>query len=369
MFWVCGFSVGRFDSLNNKLGRVVVVGVPEVDSISGHWDSFVQGMKSGGFVTTQNPDSDRSGSLAAIVFINRPSIRSIARLLRVPRKRRVILVLEPRVSDPLTHRILPFFGHVFLASPLWEQRRDHLSFKWPQQLPSAVTEIPSGASPSYQAVMINANKRSAVPGSLYGLRRRVVREALKNDVRLVVAGDGWSRTMLAELGVGLRAIVKSFAALSRPVLYEALSQERLPSHIFLGPIQTKSELLQNASYAIVIENSADYVSEKLFDAIGRGACPIYVGPNLENFGIPNDVALTVDPNPQAIVQAILQTPESLRRMIVERGRKWICSHETQAFDGNSVLFQLGVSLAESITRTLRSGQLFSNLVIEIERRS
>ena len=50
-------------------------------------------------------------------------------------------------------------------------------------------------------------------------------------------------------------------------------------------MENKWSVLRNYRYCIVIENSSDFVSEKLFDAVSMGCLPLYVGPNLENFGI------------------------------------------------------------------------------------
>jgi hypothetical protein len=45
------------------------------------------------------------------------------------------------------------------------------------------------------------------------------------------------------------------------------------------------DTLSRYKYAIVIENSADFVSEKLFDCVSAGCLVLYVGPNLDEFNI------------------------------------------------------------------------------------
>jgi hypothetical protein len=54
----------------------------------------------------------------------------------------------------------------------------------------------------------------------------------------------------------------------------------------------------------VIENSADFVSEKLFDAVRAGCVVVYVGPNLEKYDLPKDSAIQVAPDPNLIVETV-----------------------------------------------------------------
>jgi hypothetical protein len=54
----------------------------------------------------------------------------------------------------------------------------------------------------------------------------------------------------------------------------------------------------------VIENSGEYMSEKLFDSLFAGTFPIYVGPNPVDFGIPEFVAIHSNPDIDSIMNAI-----------------------------------------------------------------
>jgi hypothetical protein len=51
----------------------------------------------------------------------------------------------------------------------------------------------------------------------------------------------------------------------------------------LGKVGNKHEINSKYRISIVIENSLDYVSEKLFDALAAGTYVVYLGPDLDQF--------------------------------------------------------------------------------------
>jgi hypothetical protein len=100
----------------------------------------------------------------------------------------------------------------------------------------------------------------------------------------------WSRSVLNSdiRGISLR----SYSGMGR--FYEQ----------YKGKIDNKTLALSQHRISIVIENSADFVSEKLFDAVRAGCVVVYVGPNLEKFDLPQNSAIEVDPNPSVIVEKV-----------------------------------------------------------------
>jgi hypothetical protein len=62
----------------------------------------------------------------------------------------------------------------------------------------------------------------------------------------------------------------------------------------LGPAVSKKVAMEEFKVAVVIENSQEYMSEKLFDALVGGCIPVYVGPNLGIFGIPPTLYVRAD---------------------------------------------------------------------------
>ena len=73
---------------------------------------------------------------------------------------------------------------------------------------------------------------------------------------------------------------------------------------YRGVALDKTAILQSYDISIVIENSLDYVSEKLFDAVQAQNIVIYVGPDLETFGIRSENFLRCSKNTSEIIELI-----------------------------------------------------------------
>jgi hypothetical protein len=48
----------------------------------------------------------------------------------------------------------------------------------------------------------------------------------------------------------------------------------------------------------------EFMTEKLFDSLFAGTFPVYVGPDIELFGIPSFVALQANPNVDSVAKAM-----------------------------------------------------------------
>ena len=64
------------------------------------------------------------------------------------------------------------------------------------------------------------------------------------------------------------------------------------------------EVLKKYRYALVIENSLDYVSEKLFNAMAAGCRALYIGESLSEYGPSPSSVVVVKPDPKLIVEAM-----------------------------------------------------------------
>jgi hypothetical protein len=100
------------------------------------------------------------------------------------------------------------------------------------------------------------------------------------------------------------------------------------SPIFVGSnefrqVDDKQEFLAQIKIAIVIENSLDYVSEKLFDCLRSGTVPLYIGPNLEDFGIPRTVTLETLPDLGSIIRTVQSVTQEELEMIALRGKNFL----------------------------------------------
>lgn len=247
---------------------------------------------------------------------------------RVPIERRILLVLEPRVVKPGNYRpeTTSHYGAVLsytraaVASRVlpWPQR------DWRARPPATTIQRESGTT-----ALINANKLSFIGGSLYGLRRRVIRAFSHEGLPLTLAGPNWERRGLTALYENAKSIAYATLNHERVVLSEWAVPLRLgPSITHLGPVKDKEAVLLGCEFAVVIENSADYVSEKLFDAVIAGCIPLYVGPPLRDYNIPDDVAVVLPQDPQAFTRAVRELSVEKKTAVLEAGRSWLRDDRT-----------------------------------------
>jgi len=152
---------------------------------------------------------------------------------------------------------------------------------------------------SDRAVLIQSAKYSFVKGQLYGLRIRLA----SSEKRIDVFGHGWAespwRTM-ARLSVELARALRGRAKMDLSTFITAFMK---PIN-YLGSVESKASAMSNYKVALVIENSQEYMSEKLFDAFFGRCIPVYVGAELEPFGIPKFLYVKADPDQRSVSEAI-----------------------------------------------------------------
>jgi hypothetical protein len=100
----------------------------------------------------------------------------------------------------------------------------------------------------------------------------------------------------------------------------------------VGIVDDKQAVLADAEFAVVIENSANYVSEKLFDAMFAGCVPLYVGPPLSSVGIPDDVAVQLGGAARArdFVDAVHTLGAEEKSRVLRAGAEWLAGQESYA---------------------------------------
>jgi hypothetical protein len=150
-----------------------------------------------------------------------------------------------------------------------------------------------------RAVLIQSAKYSFVRGQLYGLRIRLA----SSEQRIDVFGHGWNESRwrtLARLCVELARATRGMVKLDFSTLNTAFKR---PIN-YLGSVESKMAGMSKYKVAVVIENSQEYMSEKLFDAFFGRCIPVYVGAELEPFGIPESLYVKADPNQKSVSDAI-----------------------------------------------------------------
>jgi hypothetical protein len=241
---------------------------------------------------------------------------------------RILVVYEPRVVIPANYRpsTRRQYGTIIGMSPAAAPT----FLPWPQRDWRA---DPVGENPRIPGTtaLINANKLSSVRGSLYGLRRRVIAQFDADGLPLTLAGSGWDRAGRALLTENARSL--AYALVNRVPIDPREWAVALPlsgSVDYIGRIEKKDDVLLRSEFAVVIENSATYVSEKLFDAVIAGCVPLYVGPSLAPFGIPETVVIALPQDPTSFTAAVRNLSAETKQKVLAAGRAWLADDQTHA---------------------------------------
>ena len=171
------------------------------------------------------------------------------------------------------------------------------NINWPQKINLDISnQIVRNRS---KTILINSNLLSLDHGEMYSLRRSV---ALISD-EIDIFGYGWNikkresaRILLLEL--------RKFLYIPWKIKITGLKYFFRNQKNYKGSVENKIETMEEYRSALVVENSLNYVSEKLFDAFSARCIPVYVGPDLEPYKIPNNLYIQADPNQNSIVSAI-----------------------------------------------------------------
>ena len=168
---------------------------------------------------------------------------------------------------------------------------------WPQDLSENFSHINNRLE---KVVVINSNLLSLSKGENYSLRRKVALEIEEIDLY----GRQWNNKFRAKVLTLIKEFKKYGFKIHNIKFLGMKSYFRFFSN-YLGEIEDKKEVLSKYKYSIVIENSSDYLSEKLFDVMFSGCIPIYVGPNLANYEIPNYLYIQAKPEISDIKEKII----------------------------------------------------------------
>ena len=237
--------------------------------------------------------------------------------------RRVLIVIEPECVDPIPflHPTQQMYGRIFAKSDSWADRLGAESFRF---FNGELALLDDSKRPDLLAtdsrqnrfVMIQAHKFSVIRGEQYSLRREVSQEAWKNQLALDLYGRSWLmsntellRGLLFSIMTGISYAVK--AKNLSVIKLRGLKMVRFKSreHYKGQPID-QIEILKKYRFALVIENSVDYVSEKLFHAMAAGCRVLYVGESLSTYGSLPSSVVVVETKRQLII-------ENMSRMLEE----------------------------------------------------
>ena len=141
-------------------------------------------------------------------------------------------------------------------------------------------------------VMLASNKFSPVKNSGYSIRRKVAK-IYKDSKLLEIYGMYWKSSFFFKLYLFLGMVKFNIRSGFIPALN--LNQiKKIKSTSIKDRIANKLELLNNSQFLIIVENSSDSLTEKIFDAFFCGVIPIYCGADLAKVGIPNSTFIKLN---------------------------------------------------------------------------
>jgi hypothetical protein len=253
------------------------------------WEAFSQELLSAGYkICGANPD-ERMDLLIAN-FHSEKVMTQIGKNLP-PKARRHLILWEPEVVETTryTKQVLKQYGHVYAPSMLWAKKIGGTKFNWPQgSIISDVSIFTNWFEREHKVVIIQGNKFSSHKGELYSLRRRIIKSLQSSNLSLY--GTDWNRGFIFDL----RNWLRSAATISLNLIsLSSLGNIGSRYYNYNGEVNDKHATLLKYQISLVVENSADFVSEKLFDSLRAGCVTVYIGPSLETFGIPESAAIQV----------------------------------------------------------------------------
>jgi hypothetical protein len=161
---------------------------------------------------------------------------------------------------------------------------------------------------------------------LYTLRIDILNK-LGNE--LVVYGEGWNQVgykIKRVIGTVLKTRLRFLGQLQKIAKYLGCEVEN-----YQGRVESKVNALRKHRFALIVENSKDYISEKLIDAIICGSVPIYVGPDLREFGYPKDICVKCNADVDSVVDCVKRIQEDYdeQERILQKGREFLKSNSYQ----------------------------------------
>jgi hypothetical protein len=177
----------------------------------------------------------------------------------------------------------------------------------------------------YLATLIAANKVSATGNNNYGVRRDLAFKTSETGVS--VFGPLWDSNLTSKIRHRLAVALYSLKNGIFPNLVSIYGHLHRNYKMVFGPVEDKHAILKQSKFNLVIENAPETVSEKLFDALIAGTVPIYLGPKLSNFKLPNGLVIEYDGTKNKIKKVLADISEQEVIKILSSGSAFIQSEE------------------------------------------
>jgi hypothetical protein len=182
-----------------------------------------------------------------------------------------------------------------------------------------------------KGAMVLANKFSATKGELYSLRRKTSLLTCEKGT-MDLYGEKWNLSKVYDYRHYIGNLVRT--PINLISLKSAANLGRKHKN-FMGHSVNKTLTTKEYRIVVVLENSADYISEKFFDAFDSQAIVIYVGPDISCYEIPKKTAIEVKAEAREInlkimeiqslpVEKQFEIMQEQQRKILSISMDWYC---------------------------------------------
>lgn len=151
-------------------------------------------------------------------------------------------------------------------------------------------------------VLIAANKVSPTSKSNYGIRRHLAKNL--SPQFLYLYGPLWQASMINLIVHRFRVMFYSIRTGYMPNIKEIYGNLFAKYSNFVSEPEDKHKVIREFKYSLVIENSSDYCSEKIFDAMINGSIPIYIGPKIAEKYLPSNLYLWCGGSAQELTELV-----------------------------------------------------------------
>lgn len=249
-------------------------------------------------------------------------IRS-AKKLNIP----VVLILaEPSVVIPehANESILGEFDRLLQVG----RASNSALVPWPQSWRDVQTDLNRLSAP----VLINADKWSFIKGNNYWLRSAIIQDSPILDLY----GPGWSRPQFIRLAHRIYDLLRAVKSRTK-ITFRGIEFLLIRPRNYRGEASDKIDVMSKYKVALVIENSNEYLSEKLFDAWFAGCIPVYVGPDTSKFGLSDSLVVKSGATVSELQGAIKTAMEMNHEVFLKNLEKFITSESAQKWRSELIL--------------------------------
>lgn len=258
------------------------------------------------------------------------SERALERVTRqIPLSRRLLFVFEPQAVNPRQYKLKTRskYGSSIIGSERHRRMPSDRLIRLgtlPKIEKYSVALSKQREREAGSIGILNENKFSFTPKNLYKFRWRTIADLSKSGLIVDLGGKNWEQGWgwhLKQQLLTLAVTVQNACAIDLFQFHGPLPRStKIRLH---GRVESELEFLSKFDFCLVIENDPDYVSEKLFNAVMAGGVPLYVGPPLAEFDIPQEVVVEMGNANASFAEVIQSLSESKKDALRNAGRKWL----------------------------------------------